>query len=270
MKKVFMFLGVLGIIATLPAFINKDEQHPNYQQFEMRKITNNAFTYGEKLTYRVHYGFINAGNIDMQVKDNPVNINGRYAYHIDGFGTSRSGFDWMFKVRDHFESYLDTQGILPLQFVKSQKEGGYEDTDFVIFDHKLKKYFSKKGTKTTPIDIQDVLSVAYYARTLDVKNAPVGTEFTLNVYLDNEIYPLTFKVDGREVITTDVGKINAIRIIPQVVDGRVFKDKNALKVWVSDDENKVPLRIQAEILVGSIKADITSYSGLKKTLNFKN
>ncbi len=269
MKKVIVLMSVFGALATLPAFIEKDKVEPEYRTFEMRKITNKAFTYGEKLNYRVHYGFVNAGDIELQVKPTPVNINGRYAYHIDGFGKSRSGFDWMFKVRDRFETYIDTQAILPLQFVKNQKEGGYEDTDFVIFDHKLKKYFSKKGSKTTPIDIQDVLSVAYYARTLDVRNSPVGTEFILNVYLDNEIYPLKFRIDGREVLSTDVGKINSIRIIPEVINGRVFKDKNAMKVWVSDDENKLPLRIQADILVGSIKADITGHSGLKNELNVK-
>jgi len=270
MRNVIVSISLFAVLTTGLLSLNSftSDRNEVNAQFEMRSVTNNAFTYGEALNYRVHYGFVNAGTIEMKVKDKPVMINGRKTYHIDGIGKSKSGFDWIFKVRDHFESYLDSQSILPLQFVKTQKEGGYEDTDFVIFDHKKKKYFSKKGSKDAPVDIQDVISVAYYARTVDVKNAKMGTEFTLNVYLDNEIHSLKFKVDKREVIDTDLGKVNAILIIPQVISGRVFKDKEALKVWVSDDENKVPLRIQAEILVGSIKADITGYSGLKHAINF--
>lgn len=269
MKKVIAFLGLIAVLATLPAFVDKETQNFHTDnELKLRKVENNAFTFGERLKYRMHYGFVNAGYMEIKIEDKPVMIKGRPTFHINGYGRSRSGFDWMFKVRDHFQSYLDTQAILPLQFVKNQKEGGYEDSDFVIFNYNLKKYFSKKGTKEIPMDIQDVLSVAYYARTLDVKDSPVGTEFTLNVYLDNEIYPLKFKVDGREVLKTDIGKINTIRIIPQAIGGRVFKDDEALKVWVSDDENKMPLRIQADILVGSIKADITEYSGLIHPINF--
>lgn len=270
MKKVIAFLGLIAVLATLQAFTYSNQQELQTDEtVNMRTITNTAFTYGEKLEYRVHYGFINAGYIDIQVKEAPVDIKGRGTYHIDGFGRSRSGFDWMFKVRDHFQSYLDTQALLPLQFVKSQKEGDYEDSDFVIFNYSKKKYFSKKGSQDMPLDIQDVLSVAYYARTLDVKNSPDGTVFTLNVYLDNEIHALNFRIDGRETIKTDVGKVKAIRVIPEVVGGRVFKDKDALKVWVSDDDNKLPLRIQADILVGSIKVDITKYNGLMHALNLK-
>ena len=109
-----------------------------------------------------------------------------------------------------------------------------------------------------PLDIQDVLSVAYYARTLDVKDKPIGTEFLLNVYLDNEIHALKFRIDGYETLKTDVGKIKTIRVIPEVIGGRVFKDKDALKVWVSNDDNKLPVRLQADIMVGSIKVDITN------------
>lgn len=270
MKKVIAFLGLIAVLGTLPAFIDKDAQEINTDsQVKLRSVENNAFTYGEHLKYRVHYGFVNAGYIDLKVKEKPVVIKGRGAYHIDGFGRSRSGFDWMFRVRDHFQSYLDTQALVPLQFIKNQKEGGYEDTDFVIFNYKLKKYFSKKGVKEIPLDIQDVISVAYYARTLKVKDVPIGTTYTLNVYLDNEIFPLAFRIDGRETINTDIGKIKAVRVIPQAIDGRVFKDKDALKVWISDDENKLPLRIKAEIMVGSVKADITHQSGLKHALNYK-
>lgn len=270
MKKVIAFLGLIAVLGTLPAFIDKEAQQIHTSdQLKLRTVENNAFTFGEHLKYRVHYGFINAGYIDLKIKENPVMIKGRPTYHIDGYGRSRSGFDWMFKVRDHFQSYLDTQALVPLQFVKSQKEGGYEDSDFVIFNYNLKKYFSKKGSKKIPLDIQDVISVAYYARTLPVKDVPIGTSYEIKVYLDNEIFPLKFRVDRREVIKTDIGKINAVRVMPEAIDGRVFKDKDALKVWISDDDNKLPLRIEAEILVGSIKADITHQSGLKHALNFK-
>lgn len=259
-------LSLIPLSAVFCAFLF---QKPEQGFIDWRTIHNNAFTYGEKLEYRLHYGIINAGTIEMKVAEKPAVIDGRGTYHIDGYGKSIPSFDWMFKVRDHFESYVDTQAMLPLRFIKDQKEGGYNDHDYVTFNYFLKKCFNKKGTKDIPVDIQDVISVVYYARTLDMKNAKKGDEFPLALYLDNEVYKLKFKYDGKETIKTDVGKINALRIVPEVVADRVFRTKDAMTIWVSDDENKVPLRIKAEILIGSLKCDITGYSGLKYELNKK-
>lgn len=233
-----------------------------------RQWTNNAWANGERLKYRVHYGVINAGEIDMHIEDDFKIIGKREAHHIHAKGRSYSGFDWFFKVRDHYQTYIDKEGCQPLQFSKVMEEGSYKDSDFAIFNYQYKKISSaKKGSVEFKGDIQDVISAIYYARTLDVKNAKRGDLFPLQVYLDGEVYDLKIKFVKREVLKTDIGKVNAIKVIPMVVADRVFKDQEGLELWVSDDENKVPLRVKADLLVGAVKVDIMSYNNLRYPLN---
>ncbi|TNE81731.1 MAG: DUF3108 domain-containing protein [Bacteroidetes bacterium] len=232
-----------------------------------RTWSNNAWTGGEYLKYRVHYGVINAGEIEMTVEKETVEINKRKVWHINAKGRSYSGFDWFFKVRDHFQTYIDQASIVPHQFVKSMQEGGYNDTDFALFNHKKKWLSSKKGSMRIEPDVQDVISAIYYARTLDISKASPGDTFPLQVYLDGVIYPLRIKYIGKEVIKTDIGKVNAVKVIPMVVADRVFKEDEGLELWVSDDANKVPLRVKAALAVGSIKVDITGHKNLKHKLN---
>jgi hypothetical protein len=233
-----------------------------------RAWTNNAWQKGENLKYRVHYGLVNAGEIEMKVEPQMATIGGRQVFHINAHGRSLSGFDWFFRVRDHYQSYIDAKAIQPLQFVKYMEEGTYRDSDFALFNYKVKKVSSaRKGVVSFTGDVQDLVSAIYYARTLNVKNAKPGDLFPLQVYMDGVVYDLQIRYVGREVINTDIGKINAIKVVPMVVADRVFKEQEGLLLWVSDDENKVPLRVKAELLVGSVKADIISHSNLKHPLN---
>lgn len=273
MKTLIPVLAItFGITAFAPYGRPQAGQEPPVASADSvyRNISNNAWMPGEKLNYRVHYGFVNAGLIEMKIEESLVEISGRQVYHINAKGNSVSGFDWIYKVRDHFQTYVDEQAIQPLQFVKRMEEGTYKDSDFVLFNYKTKKISSKKGNKDMPKDVQDVISAIYYARTLNIKNAKKGDIFPLNVYLDGEVFNLNIKYMGKETLKTDIGKVHAVKFIPQVVADRIFKDNNALELWVSDDENKVPLRVKAELLVGSVKIDLTSYSGLKNTLNKVN
>lgn len=236
-----------------------------------RQWQNDAWTTGEQLTYRVHYGIVDAGEIEMNVENDVKMIGGRPAFHIHARGRSYSGFDWFFKVRDHYQTYIDTMSVQPLQFSKYMEEGSYKDSDFAIFDYKLKKVSSaKKGSVAFTGDVQDVISAIYYARTLDVKNAKAGDIFPLQVYLDGEVFDLKIKYVKKEVIKTEMGKMNAIKVIPMVVADRVFKEQEGLELWVSDDENKVPLRVKAGLMVGSVKVDILKVGHLKYPLNRAN
>lgn len=239
--------------------------------FEYRTVSNEAFSYNEKLSYRVHYGFINAAVIEMQVGSKPITINGRKTYYIKAEGKTLSTFDWMFKVRDQFETYLDQDALAPQKYKKSVEEDNYKDTDLVYFKHSDKSLYSSKaeGNLSMPEYTQDVISALYYVRNLDFDNANVGQEFPINIYLDKEIYSLKFKFDGKETIKTDVGKIKCIRLVPKLVVDRVFKNEDDMTVWITDDKNKIPVRVKAKIAVGSLKVDLTSYSNLRNPFSSK-
>lgn len=246
------------------SFTNKSAEN-----FQFRDISNNAFTYGENLKYRVHFGWINAATIDIKVDDNPVVVGERPTYHITADGRTNSSFDWMYRVRDHFETYLDTQSVAPLKYRKSVRENKYKDKDLVYYDHGKQFLKGHKKDMDAPEYVQDLVSGMFYARTLDFKKATVGQTFPIDIYLDQKVYNLKFKYLGRETIKTDMGKVRCIKMRPQLVVDRVFKDEDDMTVWVTDDANRIPIRVQTDIWVGSLKIDLTSYSGLANSFKSK-
>jgi hypothetical protein len=231
--------------------------------FEYRKLNNNAFVAGESIEFRLHYGFVTAGYGTVRILPYTEKLNGRDVFHVIGKGRSVSTFDWFFKVRDEYHSYIDMAAITPLKFTKDIHEGGYTDDDNASFDNEKKMVTSTKGNISMPEYTQDIISMLYYARSLDIRNAAIGATFPLTFYLDKEITTISLKIIGRETISTELGKFRTIKIRPQVIAERVFKDKDAVTLWVSDDANLLPLRLQADLAVGSIKADIIKCSNLK-------
>jgi hypothetical protein len=236
---------------------------------ELKPHSNNAFTFGEKLKYRIHYGLITGGYADFEVSDKPQTFNNREVYHIRVNGKSTGVVDAMFKVRDEFESYLDTEALVPWKAVKNVQEGNYRDLDVIVFDHRKRIAQGKRGQLSIPEGTKDIISSIYYARSLNMENAQPGDVFPVTFYLDNKNYEFRFKYIGRETIKISSGKYKAIKVKPQVIEGRVFKDQEAITLWVSDDENKVPLLAQSEIWVGSLKAELVGMSGLKNEITSK-
>lgn len=237
--------------------------------FSYRQIPNKAFTYGENLKYRVHFGWINAATVDISVAENPVDIEGRTTYHITADGRTKSTFDWMYKVRDHYETYLDTESMAPLKYFKSVRENSYRDKDLVLYDHGKGFIKGHKKDMDAPSYVQDLVSAFFYARTFDFQNAKVGETFPIDIYMDQEIYNLKFKYLGTETIKTDVGKVKCFVMRPQLVVDRVFKDEDDMTVWVTADANRIPVRVKTDIWVGSLKIDLTSYSGLANNFSSK-
>ena len=237
--------------------------------YEIKPIINNAFSYGEKLEYSINYGPMSAGKCEFIVHDNAVEVNGRKSFHIKVSGKSAGIVDAMFKVRDEYESYVDEEAIIPWKCIKKVNEGNYTDTDFILFDQQNGFASSKRGKIEIQEQTQDVVSAIYFARTTDMSKAKIGDVFPVNFYMDAENYQLRFKFVKRETIKTSAGTFKALVIKPQLLKGRVFKDDEALTLWVTDDENKIPLLVESDIFVGSIKAEITKIKGNKNPLTAK-
>jgi hypothetical protein len=270
--KIATFIASAGLIGLMSAFTFIPKTNDSYQTdetFKYRKMPNQAFSFNEKLTYRVHYGLINAAAVTMEVGESFVDKNERKCYHIKADGRTLKSFDWAYKVRDKFESYVDHEAIAPISYNKSVQEDKYTDNDLVNFKHNKKKLYGIKGVLDMPEYTHDIISALYYVRNIDFSSAKKGDNFPIDIYLDNKIYNLGFKFDGRETINTDIGKIKCLRFVPVLVVDRVFKDQDDMTVWVSDDDNKIPIRVKAKIMVGSIKADITNYSHLKNPFTAK-
>lgn len=231
-------------------------------QGSLRQVTNSAFQPGEKLSFRIHYGFIDAGTAELQVVPEKKQIGPRSCYHVIGTGKSVGAFDWFFKVRDRYESYVDADAMVPWLFVRDVSEGGYKKKQRVVFNHYNDSARSEKKTIAVPDNTQDLISAFYFARTIDLSKANPGDVFPINGYLDDEVIPLNIKFVGRETLQTDFGKFRCVIFRPMLQEGRVFKESEDMTVWVSDDLNRIPVRVQSNILVGSIKMDLTGYENL--------
>lgn len=257
MKRILIALTVL---ASLPVFAGGTD--PVY-----RKVTNTAFKRGEELKYRVHYGVMNAGVATLTIDNTNKLINGRPTLHAVGKGNSIGAFDWFFKVRDHYESYMDEEAMMPWIFIRRVDEGGFKINQNQTYDHNVGRVNSNGKMMTVPKYIQDMVSSFYYARTLDFSKAKEGDIFSVQTFIDDSVWTMKLKFKGRETIKTDIGKVRCLKFCPVVQKGRVFKKEEDMLMWVSDDVNHVPVRAEGSILVGSIKMDITGTSGLVAPLN---
>lgn len=265
MKKITI---LLALFVTAVLHISAQTKPPkakveNLPALGYRETQNHAFRAGESVEYLVHYGLINAGSARLTVEESAYKFGEREAYHIVGTGLSIGSFDWFFKVRDHYESYIDKEGMFPYRFIRNCDEGGYKINQDYTFHPEKRAYKDHKGDGyITPDFVQDMLSSYYYARTIDYSQAKKGDVFTIMTLVDDEIYPLKMKYMGKETIKVDAGSFRCLRFAPVVQKGRVFKKDEDLSVWITDDANHLPILAKAKILVGSIKMELRSYSGL--------
>ena len=227
-----------------------------------------AYDDGEWLNYRVHYGFITAGYAVLEVND--TQLKGNDVYHVKGEGRTIGISKWFFDVEDYYQTYIDKADEVPLRFIRKIDEGGYTKDIQIDFDHRSgkalihnKKYKTKEYLPF-PADAQDMDSSLYYLRNnLDVNHLRDGDEISMNMFFDKENYKFKLKFLGREIIKSKFGAVRCLIFRPYVQSGRVFKGKESLTVWISDDDNKIPLLIKADLAVGSLKATLTEFKGLK-------
>ena len=227
-----------------------------------------AFQDGEWFLFRIHYGMLNAGEATLSVKNDVYK--GKPVFHVKGYGRTTGVSRFFFKVEDYYETLVDKQTILPYKFVRNIDEGGHTKDKIIDFDQRANKAFifdrkhDKKTTLSTEPNVHDMISSFYYLRDkLDTSNLKVGDETVLNMFFDEENFQFKLKFLGKEVIRTKFGKVASLIFRPYVQAGRVFKEQESLTIWISDDKNKIPLRVKAELAVGSLKADIEGFKGLK-------
>ncbi|CAN5422900.1 DUF3108 domain-containing protein [soil metagenome] len=231
-------------------------------------IRNTAFQAGEVLTMKVFYNslgmYIGAGEATFTTS--LERFNGKTVFHCVGDGKTYSFFDNFFKVRDRYETYIDTATMLPLKFVRNVDEGGYKIYNNVTFNHGAGTAVSTNGIFKTTDCIQDVISSIYYARNINFNKYKPGDKIPFDMFLDDEIYHLYIRYIGKETVKTRYGKFKAIKFKPLLIKGTMFTGGEKMTVWVSDDPNHLVLRVESPIAVGSVKVDMYGYSNLRYPL----
>ena len=252
MKKTLLIL-VFGIFFTILSYAQNES----------------AFDTGEWFKFRMSYsGWMKAGEATLQVKEDV--INNRPVYHVVGNGVTTGAIRWFFKVEDRYESYIDKDTGLPCRFIRDIDEGGHTKNLEIEFDHDNKKAHinnikrKQKTTANIEPDVQDMVSAFYYLRNnYDTDAIQPGDEVSLNMFFDYENFNFKLKFLGRETIKTKFGKVKCLKFRPYVMAGRVFKEQESLTLWVSADNNKIPLKVKADLAVGSLRADLEAFKGLK-------
>lgn len=233
------------------------------------QVSDSVFKPGEWLKFRMHYGWLNASYATLQVKT--ANLDGIPVYHVVGKGKTTGFASIFFKVDDTYESYFDKEDGKPYRFVRKINEGGYKKDVEINFDHDKDKAVlnDKKNKKKFNFklqdSIQDLISAFYYLRNnYEFDNMAKDEAISLKLlYDDDGIFNFKLKYLGTDIIKTKYGKVECYKFRPMVQSGRVFKEQESLTLWVSKDKNKIPIRIKADLAVGSIKADLDGYNGLK-------
>lgn len=229
----------------------------------------NIFESGEWFRFRIHYGFLNASYATLSLTEEE--FKGKEVFHVVGEGSTTGFARWFFKVDDLYETYFDKRTGKPYRFIRKIDEGGYTKDLLIDFDHNanealvINRKHGKQKTIPTSDGIQDLLSGFYYLRNnYESKDLFIGQEISLDLlYDEDEVFKFKLKFLGREVVDTKFGKVQCLKFRPYVYSGRVFKEEESLTLWVSDDDNKVPVRIKADLVIGSLKADLDAFKGLK-------
>ena len=233
---------------------------------------NFAFQEGEWLKFKMSYSnFLNAGFSTMEVRE--TTNNEKEAFHILGKGKSTGIVGLFFNVKDDYQTYMYKESLLPYRFIRKIDEGGYTKDEEILFYHDKNEAIVKNYKHNTvdkhPIgdDIQDLLSALYFLRNQNLTNLKVGDEIELKMFIDQEVSNFKLHFLGKETIKTKFGKVKSLKFKPMVQTGRVFKKKESLTIWISDDENKIPLLIKADLAVGSLRDDLDQFKGLAHPFN---
>lgn len=265
-------LSVVALFATA-TMANTNLQGYNIQQEALQNncgLSNTAFKAGEKVSFAVNYtaaGIINmpagAGSFVTTLEK----LNGKSVYHIVGEGHTLSSYEWAYKAKDVYESYIDAETLLPLKFIRNIDEGGYKKYQNVSFNRSLNTAIAKEGVFKITDCTHDVVSAVFWARNIDFGMLkPNFDKVPINVFLDNELYTMYVRYLGKETIITKYGKFKTIKIKPTTIKGTIFKDDDKMTIWISDDANKVPVRIESPIIVGKVRIDMTDFQNLRNPM----
>lgn len=235
---------------------------------DFRKIDNKSFKVGEKLTFDVNYGFITAGVAEYNIPK-VMKLAGRDVYQITFGVNTVSTFDALYKVRDRYETFLDVEGLFPWRFEQHIREGKYSRDFSAFFDQRKSKARTSEGAYEIPKYVNDIVSAFYFARTIDFSKMKKGESVHLENFYKNKTYPLDVVYKGKETVSVKAGTFDCIILEPEIKEGGLFKSEGNVVIWLSNDACKIPVKVRTKIIIGSIDAELTGYSGLANELKSK-
>ncbi len=261
MKKLLIGIGILSILSTGFVALNA-----------YRRVTNNSFGPGEHLEYRVHYGFLNAAEATVDVSPSLYKVNERPCYRVNVDARTLGAFDLVTRIRDTWRSYIDTSAILPQKFYTNLQENSYRKEENITFNHEANTVKAEERTEKdvfkVPDNVHDLISGYYFLRTIDFSKLSSGQVIEVPAFYDDTIYNMKIRYRGKDVVKTKQGKINVIKLNPVLPQNKLIKEEESIRIFVSDDANKVPIKVEVDFFVGSMEMDLRRDGGLKQPLKY--
>ena len=241
-------------------------------------VKNESFTRGETLEYKMTFGIFTVGRGMANIDPGYHRINSRDCYKVDVFGKTVGFVSWVKDVDDQWGAYIDTAALIPHRFYRRIREGSYRKDEITYFDHEEKKISVKVADKKTgafrepkvydaPAQVRDMIGGFLYLRTMDLSNIRVNDTIMVTGFFEDEFYKLPIVYKGKKTIKTRLGKIRTLAFRPMMPDNKIFEGRNSVTAYFSDDKNRIPIKIDAEMFVGSAGVELTGFSGLRNPLN---
>lgn len=240
-------------------------------------VRNDSFQRGEVINFKMTYGFFTVGKGSARIHPEYHKVNDRYCFKVDVTGKTVGMVDWVADVDDKWGAYIDTAALVPHQFYRKIREGRYRKDEWTNFDHEAGKIevqtIGKDGKMRepkyydAPPNVRDMIGGFLYLRIMDFSRIKVNDTVTMSGFFEDEFYKFRIIYRGKETVKLKIGKVRALVFEPVMPKNKLFDGENSVRAYFSDDRNRIPLKIDAKMFIGSAGVELTSYSGLKHPLN---
>lgn len=241
-------------------------------------VKNESFSRGETLQFKMTYGIFTVGRGRASIDPNYFKFNDRDCFKVDVYGKTVGMVNWVKDVDDQWGAYIDTAALVPHMFYRKIREGNYRKNEQTYFDHELKKISVKVADKQTgkfkepkvydgPAHVRDMIGGFLYLRTMDLSQMEVNDTIVVKGFFEDEFYRLPIMYKGKKTIRTKVGRIRTLVFKPVMPKNKLFDGENSITAYFSDDKSRIPVKIDADMFIGSAGVELTGYSGLRNPLN---
>lgn len=262
------FLSAI-IVLLLCGFEKEDKVYP--------PVRNESFRRGEVIQFKMTYGIFTVGKGSVTIDNKYHKINNRHCFKIDVYGRTVGMVDWVADVNDRWGAYIDTVALVPHQFYRFIREGRYKKDEWTNFDHENRKIEVKTLDKEgklkdprhydAPAQVRDMVAGFLILRNMDLSRIKKGDTISVKGFFEDEFYDFKIVYSGKETIKVKAGKIRTIVFKPVMPRNKVFDGENSVTAWFSDDKNRIPVKINANMFIGSAGVELTDYSNLRNPLN---
>ena len=227
------------------------------------------FNQKKEVLYRIHYGFIEAGELLCFSDTNYHFVENKKCRKMEIIGKTTGAASAFANIHDRWISYVDSATGLPFRFIRELQENNYSKEELTEFDRvnnivivstKTEQDEYNMASYKIPNDAHDMVSAYLALNAYPLETLSENNTFGFNVFVEDSTYSFTVKYLGKETIKTKYGKKEAFKISPIMPNNSVFSKEEAILCWISADAERIPLKLRAKLTVGAVEMELEHYS----------